>query len=113
MQRYQEIWNGTRNVDELDSLVTRTFVGHIGSRDRDLSELKSDIRAYRERAGDVRFEVMHRFGEGDHVATRAMAHVTDPASGSTVSICGLNISRWEGGLLAEEWAVWEPLPTAT
>lgn len=28
-----------------------------------------------------------------------------PPGGRT--ICGLNISRWEDGLLAEEWAVWE------
>jgi hypothetical protein len=110
MQRYLEIWNGTRDIDELDTLVTHTFVGHMGSRDRGLAQLKADIRAYRGRAGDVRFEVMHRFGEDEHVATRIVAHVTDPATGSEVSICGLNISRWEDDRLAEEWAVWEPLP---
>jgi SnoaL-like polyketide cyclase len=110
MQRYLEIWNGTRDLAELDGLVTHTFVGHMGFRDRGLSQLKEDIRAYREHAGDVRFEVMHRFGEGDHVATRVVAHVMDPGTGSEVSICGMNISRWEDGLLAEEWAVWEALP---
>lgn len=109
-QRYLEIWDGTADIDDLDELVTPTFVGHIGSRDRDLARLKQDIAAYRRQAGDVRFEVMQRFSEGDHVATRVVAHIARPLVDSDISICGLNISRWEDGLLAEEWAVWEPLP---
>ena len=110
MQRYLEIWNGAVDVDELDSLVTTTFVGHMGSNERGLSQLKDDIRAYRQRAGDVRFEIVHRFAEGDHVASRVVAYLIDPATGSEVTLSGLNISRWEDSLLAEEWAVWEPLP---
>jgi hypothetical protein len=110
MRQYLEIWNGTRDLAELDRLVTPAFVGHMGSRDRGLSQLKEDIRAYRERAENVRFEVIHRFSEADHVATRLVAYITNPSTGSEVAICGLNISRWEDGLLAEEWAVWEPLP---
>jgi predicted ester cyclase len=113
LRRYLEIWNGTRDVDELDDLVTSSFVGHIGSRDRGLAELKDDVRVYRQNAGDVRFEVMHRFAEGDHVSTRLVAHSTDPATGAAVTFCGLNVSRWEDGLLAEEWAVWEPHPGGT
>jgi hypothetical protein len=58
--------------------------------------------AYRERTPDVRFRSEHQFGEGDYLATR----LTATAAGQT--ICGLNISRWEDGLLAEEWALWEP-----
>jgi predicted ester cyclase len=107
--RYLAIWNGSASVDELDGLVTADYLGHVGSRDRRLSELKTDIVAYRERATDVRFEVMHRFSEGDYVATRVVAHATDPSTGAPLSACGLNISRWEDGRLAEEWAVWEPL----
>jgi hypothetical protein len=109
LQRYLEIWNGTADVDELDALVTSTYIGHMGSRARDLARLKEDITAYRKQASGIRFEVMHRFSEGDYVATRAVAHATDPTTGSALSACGLNISRWKDGLLAEEWAVWEPL----
>ena len=35
--------------------------------------------------------------------------ITNPATGEATKACGLNISRWEDGLLAEEWAVWESL----
>jgi hypothetical protein len=64
LQRYLEIWNGTRDLGELDELVTPTYVGHIGSRDRDLQQLKQDITVYRQQAGDVRFEVMHPLQRG-------------------------------------------------
>jgi hypothetical protein len=109
LQRYAEIWNGRAEVDELDSLVTPTYISHIGSRDRDVTRLKEDITAYRKQARDISFEVMHRFSEDDYVATRVVAHAADPDTGVPMSACGLNISRWEDGLLAEEWAVWEPL----
>jgi hypothetical protein len=109
LRRYMEIWNGSANLEELDRLLTPSYLGHMGSRDRDLRQLKEDIDAYRQRANDVRFEVLHRFSEGDYVATRVVAHATDAETGSQLSACGLNISRWEDGLLAEEWAVWEPL----
>jgi hypothetical protein len=108
-RRYLDIWNGDASVDELDGLVTTTFRGHMGSGERDLGQLKVDILAYRQRAEDVRFEVVHRFSDGDHIASRIIARATDPATGTALSATGLNISRWEDGLLAEEWAVWEPL----
>jgi len=35
-------------------------------------------------------------------------------SGDELEAAGMNISRWDGDKLAEEWAVWEPLhPVAT
>ena len=71
--------------------------------------MKEDIVAYRERAQDVRFEVLHRFSDGDHVATRVVARATDRATGTPLFAYGLNISCWEQDRLAEEWAVWEPL----
>ena len=112
MRRYLAVWNGTASVDELDHLVTPGYVGHIGSRDRDLGELKRDIVAYHARAGDVEFKVLHRFSEGDYVATRLVARVADPTTGVALAASGLNTSRWEDGLLAEEWAVWESLEPA-
>jgi predicted ester cyclase len=104
--RLLAIWNGKVALEELDSLVSPTYRGHIGSRDRDLERLKQDIVEYRERVPGVQFCVEHQVGEGPHLATRltARAHA---ASENVAAVCGLNISRWEDGLLAEEWAVWE------
>jgi hypothetical protein len=108
-ERYLAVWNGLASVDELDDIMTVDYRGHMGSRDRDLGQLKGDIVAYRARGEDVRFEVVHRFGDGEHVASRIVARGVDPATGAPLSACGLNVARWHEGRLAEEWAVWEPL----
>lgn len=73
------------------------------------TRLKVDIAEYRQQANGIRFELLHRFSEGEYVASRWAAHATDLVSGVGLSANGLNISRWRDGLLAEEWAVWEPL----
>ena len=100
------VWNGDAPLEELDSLVSLTYRGHVGRRDRDAVRLKQDIGAYRERMPGVRFTVEHQFAEGAHLATRLTASAPAGRSGAS-TVCGLNISRWEGRLLAEEWAVWE------
>jgi hypothetical protein len=81
--------------------VTPGYRGHLGSRERDVAQLKQDIAAYRRRLPDVRFVVEHQFDDGEYLASRLSA----TAGGKTIT--GLNMSRWPDGLLAEEWAVWE------
>jgi hypothetical protein len=108
LRQYQAIWNGEQPLDALDELVTPGFLGHIGSRDRDLSRLKEDIAAYRANAPTVRFTIDHQFGDDEHLASRTTAHITDQ-DGREFTLQGINISRWEGDRLAEEWAVWETL----
>jgi SnoaL-like polyketide cyclase len=105
--RLLAVWNGEVDLDALESLVTPAYRGHLGSRDRDLAGLKRDIAAYRDRVPGVHFRVEHQFGEGNHLASRLTAHAPSVRAGEPATVCGLNISRWEGGLLAEEWAVWE------
>lgn len=99
------VWNGDAGIDELDSLLAPSYRGHLGSRLRDVAELKRDIADYRDRVPGVRFRVEHQFSGGSYLAARLTAHAVDAST--TAIVCGMNISRWEGGLLAEEWAVWE------
>ena len=110
LRQYLAIWNGEQPLETLDALVTPGFVGHIGSRDRDLSRLKEDIAAYRGIASTTRVTIDHQFGHDEYLATRTSVHLTGQA-GNEVTLQGINISRWEGALLAEEWAVWESPPT--
>lgn len=107
MARYLAVWNGEASVDELNSILSPAYRGHIGSRPRTAADLRQDILAYRERVPGVRFQWEHQFGDGEHIATRVTAHAIDSISGAPVSATGINISRWEDGQLAEEWAVWE------
>jgi len=101
--RLLAIWGGSVPVEELDCLVAPGYVGHVGSRDRSLTQLKTDIAAHRAATPAV-FRAQHQISEGDYLATRLTAHLSGAASSM---IHGMNISRWENELLAEEWAVWE------
>ena len=101
------VWNGEVDLNELDSMVSPTYRGHLGSSERDVTQLKQDIAAYRKRVPGVRFRVEHQLGEGAYLASRLSAEADGPTTGTLMSISGMNISRWEDGLLAEEWAVWE------
>jgi len=105
--RLLDVWNGEAALDELDALVSASYRGHLGSRERDLARLKQDIAEYRERVPGVRFSVEHQFGQDEDLATRLTAHAPAGEAGTPTAISGLNISRWDNGLLAEEWAVWE------
>lgn len=109
LARYLAIWQGEAALDELDALLTPGYVGHMGSRSRNVTQLKHDIDAYRASASGVRFHIQHRFSEGPFVATRVTATAVRSSDGVELVAAGLNISRWEGDRLAEEWAVWEPL----
>lgn len=108
-ERYLGVWQGDLGLNELASLTTPGYLGHLGSRERDLAGLTAEISAYRETAPSVRFLVEHRFGQGDFFATRLSARGTSAVDGSELVAAGLNISRWENERLAEEWAIWEPL----
>jgi hypothetical protein len=111
--RYLAIASGEGDIAELDDLMASTFVGHIGERTRDLAQLKRDIASYRASADDVSFRIEHQFGSGAFVATRVSASAIRRADGANLVATGINVSRWDGGLLAEEWAVWEPLHPAS
>lgn len=108
MARYFAAWQGEADLDTIDELVTDDYVGHMGFGDRGLAELKRAIAVYRMSADDIRFSVHHRFGEGDYLATRLSVRARGK-SGEELGAAGMNISRWHGDQLAEEWAVWEPL----
>ena len=107
--RYLAVWNGEAPVASLALILAPGYRGHLGSQERDAASLADAIVAYRERLPDVRFAIEHQFGDDEHVASRVRATATDPETGEPASLAGINISRWEDGLLAEEWAVWETL----
>lgn len=109
MVRYLAVWNGEASVDDLGSILSPAYRGHIGSQARTAAELRQDILDYRKRVPGVRFRWEHQFGDGEHIATRVTARAVDAATGDPMSAVGINISRWKDGILVEEWAVWETL----
>jgi predicted ester cyclase len=104
---YVEIWNDVA-LDRLHALLAPGYRGHMRgsvSEERDADALGSGIAAFRRRFPDVRFTVTEQIVAGDRVATRLRA-----VSGDEELAVGMNFSRWEHGRLAEEWALWEPMP---
>ncbi len=110
-ERYLAVWNGDAPLEDLEQVVTSGFIGHMGSRSRDLAGLRADIVAYRAANPGVRFTIEDAFEADDSIASRVTARAR--RVGADVVAVGLNIGRWEEDRLAEEWAVWEVLHPAT
>jgi predicted SnoaL-like aldol condensation-catalyzing enzyme len=104
---YVEVWNEGA-VGRLHEMLAPTYDGHMrGSvfAERDAESLGSSIADFRRRFPAVRFAVIEQIMSGDRVASRLSAVL----GGEEVAI-GMNFSRWQDGRLAEEWALWEPMP---
>ena len=104
---YVEIWNDGA-LDRLHALLAPGYAGHIHgkvSEERDEDALASSIADFRRRFPEVRFTVTEQIVAGDRVATRLSAVLGDEELA-----VGMNFSRWQNGRLAEEWALWEPIP---
>jgi hypothetical protein len=101
--RLIDVWSGGEPADIL-ALVTADYVGHMlhlehGQRSR--QDYPGWIQAFREANPNTRFLVEDQSASGDRLWTRLRATREDGAISH-----GMNVSRFVGGQLAEEWAVW-------
>ena len=101
-----QIWQDGR-VDLVGSVVTPDYVGHTSSGDRDIEGLRQRVLDFHKLYPDIKFKIEEQLVEGDRVATRMTAVGTSKSTGKTVHLLGLNISRFVGNRIAEEWPVWE------
>lgn len=108
---FQELLNTwqTGDLSKVESLVARNYVGHVSSGDRDIKGLKARIAEFKTKFPDVAFRIDDQFAMGEKLVTRMTARATDSATGKEIVMMGINISRFTGGLLSEEWATWEIL----
>ncbi len=63
LDRYLKVWQGEAPFGELDTLTADGYVGHIGSRSRDLAGLRADIVTSWTAAPAARFMVEPRFAQ--------------------------------------------------
>ena len=106
VRRYIEVWqNGS--LEALSELIADGYAGHPASGDRDIDGLKIRIAQFRAAYPDMRFTIEDQLSEGNRVATRMTATGTSSATGKPVRLSGLNISRFMGHRIVEEWPVWE------
>ena len=106
VRRYIEVWqNGS--LEELSELIADGYVGHPASGDRDIDGLRRRIAQFRAAYPDMRFTIEDQLSVGNRVATRMTATGIATATGKPVRLIGINISRFMGNRIVEEWPVWE------
>ena len=103
------------DLDALDAIVHPDYEIHDPTLPREFRGVegaKDLVSMYRSGLANLRVTIEHQFAQGEYVATRFTArgtHAGDmmgfPATGREVVITGLNISRCEGGKVAEEWEI--------
>ena len=98
--------------DGILALVTSDYAGHMlhlgegeGEGERDRESYPGWIDSYRSRNPGTRFHVVEQREVGDRLITRLEATTTS-ADGAALVAHGMNVSRFVGGLIAEEWAIW-------
>ncbi|MDQ3855352.1 MAG: DUF429 domain-containing protein [Chloroflexota bacterium] len=105
-RRYVELWNRGA-VDELDQVLSPEFQRHAaapGGEDWSAGELRAAVEALRRWSKRPVLYVEDQLADGDRVASRLLARPAEGSTGGTP--LGLDISRFEGGKLAEAWETW-------
>jgi predicted ester cyclase len=105
-RQYIGIWE-RGDLQDLPKVLAPDYVGHASTGDRGIDGLRDRISVFRKEYVDAHFNVELQMAEGDRVATRMTATAIATATGAHVTLIGLNISRFEGGRIVEEWPVWE------
>jgi steroid delta-isomerase-like uncharacterized protein len=84
--------------------------GHLASLEEDISAAREQRKAL----PDMRVKVNHIVAEGDLVSVYWTASGTNtapgwgvPATGKSVSVSGMTLFRFVGGLIQEEWSVFD------
>lgn len=105
-RRAVDIWQDGR-AELIDTVVTHEYVGHTSQGDRSIDGLRARITEFHALYPNIKFTIKDQLAEGDRIATRMTAYGTSKHTGQTVHLVGLNISRFVGNRIAEEWPVWE------
>ena len=111
----QEAWSQGK-LAVVDEAVAPDYVYHeptLGDV-RGPAGLKQTIAMYRSAYPDLQFTIDDLIGEGDLVALRWLAAGTQkgaligvPATGLKTTSVGINIARFAGGKIVEEWSSWD------
>lgn len=100
-----EVWN-TGAVDRLDQYIATDVVHHDPydpNAADGLAGMKKTIRSNRELTPDLSIMIEDQVAEGDKVATRWTATMTQ--RGKKVSLQGMTIDRFENGKVVEAWRI--------
>ena len=105
-RRAVEIWQQGR-AELIDAVVSPNYIGHPSKGDRNIDGLRARITEFHALYPNIKFTIEDQLADGDRIATRMSASGASKATGKSVHLIGLNISRFVGNRIAEEWPVWE------
>jgi steroid delta-isomerase-like uncharacterized protein len=120
VRRFLEEAFGQGKTDVVDEVLDPDFVCHDPNSEtgeiRGADTVKGEVGYFHNAFPDFRWTVEDQVAEGDKVTTRYTLSGTHegeffgvPASGRRVEVSGINIDRFEGGKLVEEWASYDLL----
>ena len=91
-----------------EGLYSPAFVDHVNDLDyRGHEGIRRSVGMYLRVFSDLRIEVVDQVVERDRVASRWVAEGTN--RGRKVQLQGITISRFEDGMIAEDWSISDTL----
>jgi steroid delta-isomerase-like uncharacterized protein len=120
VRRFMEEAFGQGKTEVVDELLDADFVCHDPNSEagdiRGADTIKGEVGYFHSAFPDFFWTVEDQVAEGEKVTTRYTLGGTHqgeffgvPGSGRRVEISGINIDRFEGGKLVEEWASYDLL----
>jgi steroid delta-isomerase-like uncharacterized protein len=120
VRRFLEEAFGQGKTEVVDEVLDPDFVCHDPNSEtgeiRGADTVKGEVGYFHNAFPDFRWTVEDQVAEGEKVTTRYTLSGTHegeffgvPASGRRVEVSGINIDRFEGGKLVEEWASYDLL----
>ena len=112
-----EVWS-KGNLDVIDEVVDVNYVYHepYAGEIRGHEGLRQLVTMYRTGYPDLQFTSEDLIAEGDKIVQRWSCVGTHqgelmglPATGKRTTTKGINIIRYEGGKVVEEWSNWDAL----
>src|SRR5215207_2721838 len=89
-------------LDRMEEFYSPNFLDHVNAMEfRGFEGARKSVSLYRRLFADLRFVVDKTVSEGDYVATRWT--LTGTNRGRAVKLTGNTLSRFEDGLIAEDW----------
>jgi steroid delta-isomerase-like uncharacterized protein len=109
-------WNGG-DISAVDDLYARHYVRNtVDPEVQDRAYLKESILSLRSAFPDFHTEIVDFVAEGDRLVTRWTATGTHQgefmgfeATGTPITTSGIIISRFDNGMIIEDWATWNAL----
>lgn len=95
-------------LEAASTYYSREFLDHVNATEfRGLHGVERSVASYKAMLDDIQIVVKDQVVQGDRVASRFV--VSGTKNGRPVSFNGITISRFQDGLIVEDWSVIDTL----